>query len=62
VLVGEVIENLQCYSVIVLDSDKRFTKTKLELHFISYPDDVVPEVGERRISVALVIRFRVSSS
>jgi len=57
-----VIENLHCYSLIVLDSDKRFTKTNLELHFISYPDDVVPEVEERQISVALVIRFRVSSS
>ena len=57
-----MIENLRCYSVIVRDSDKRFMETKLELPFISYPDDVVPEVGERRIGVALVIRFRVSSS
>ena len=57
-----MIENIRCYSVIVRDSDKRFTETKLELHFISYPDDVVPEVGERRFGVALVIRFHVSSS
>jgi len=57
-----MIENRHCYSVIVLDSDERFTKTKLELHFISYPDHVVPEVRERRIGVVLVIRFRVSSS
>jgi hypothetical protein len=52
----------QRYSIIVLDSDKRFTTTKLELHCSSYPDDVVPEVRKRRVCVTLVIRFRVSSS